>query len=202
MPIHYGLTKRKLFVLDRLTARLSYCVRFFSEFIYAQNVDTSDYHTFPRRDVTRIARLTNLSSGYVQQCRDQALWMWRRMRRMLQQRFPYGRRIRYIIEECVKRGVQAELILEAWTSRRCHRCGSTNSGRPSQSFFRCLSCGLQYNADWNSAIYIGSVFLPVALNRRAIEGLAYAGDELAHKSGSPEVGDSIGDSPMRSPIAS
>jgi hypothetical protein len=36
----------------------------------------------------------------------------RRLRRILQQRFPYGRRIRYIIEECTERGVRVELIPE------------------------------------------------------------------------------------------
>jgi len=106
---------------------------------------------------------------------------------MLQQRFPYGRRIQYISEECAEQGVRAEPILEDWTSKRCHRCGSTKTRRVHQSLFWCLECALQYNADWNSAINIGSVFLPAALSRRAIEGLAYAGDELAHKPISPEV---------------
>lgn len=111
----------------------------------------------------------------------------RRLRRTPQQRFPYRRRIQCILEECMERGVRAEPVLEAWTSKRCHRCGSMTTRRPSQSLFWCLDCGLEYNADWNSAINIGSAFLPVALGRRAIVGLAYAGDELAYKPASPEV---------------
>jgi putative transposase len=110
-----------------------------------------------------------------------------RLRRMLQQRFPYRRRIRYIVEECTERGVTAEPIVEAWTSRRCHRCGSVNTRRPRQSLFWCLDCGAQYNADWNSAINIGSVLFATRLSGQATEGLAHAGDELAYKPASPEV---------------
>ncbi len=111
----------------------------------------------------------------------------RRGRRMLQQHFPYERLTRYISEECVERGVRAERVPELLTSRRCHRCGSVNTRRERQSLFWCLHCGLQYNADWNAAINIGSVFLPEALNRRATEGLAYARDELAYQPTSLEV---------------
>jgi putative transposase len=111
----------------------------------------------------------------------------RKLRRMLQQRFSYGRMMRYILEECQERGVMAEAVLEGWTSRRCHRCGSTDTRRPTQSLFWCLHCSLQYNADWNATINIGSVFLPTALSRGATEGSAQAGDELAHKRASPEA---------------
>jgi putative transposase len=109
------------------------------------------------------------------------------LRRLLHERFPYKRRIQYIVEECLERGIRAKPLLEAWTSRRCHRCGSTKTRRVCQSLLWCLDCGLHYNADWNSAINIGSVFLPAALNRKAIEGLACAGDELAQKPASPEA---------------
>jgi transposase len=111
----------------------------------------------------------------------------RRLRRMLQQRFPYNRKIQYIQEECAGRGIRAETVLEAWTSRTCHRCGSTNTRRSTQSLFWCLDCSLQYNADWNSSINIGSVFLPAALSRRATEGLAQAGEDSAYKPMSPEI---------------
>jgi len=111
----------------------------------------------------------------------------RRLRRMLHQRFPYNRRIQYIQEECRERGIRAETVLEAWTSKTCHRCGSTNTRRSTQSLFQCLNCGLQYNVDWNSSINIGSVFLPAALSRRATEGLAQAGEDSAYKPMSPET---------------
>jgi transposase len=111
----------------------------------------------------------------------------RHLRRMLQRYFSYGRRIQYVIEECAERGVRAAPIIESETSKRCHRCGSMKTRRPTQSLFWCLNCGLQYNADWNSVINIGSVFFATRLGRRATAGLAYAGDELAQKPASPEA---------------
>lgn len=111
----------------------------------------------------------------------------RKLRQILQSRFTYGRRIQYIVEECVERGITAEVAFEAWTSKTCHRCESINTRRTGQSLLWCLNCGLQYNADWNSAINIGSAFLPVALGRRATEGLAPTGDELAQKPASSET---------------
>lgn len=108
-------------------------------------------------------------------------------RRMLQQRFSYARQIQLIHEECAERGIRAQHLLEAWTSRQCHRCGSINTRRPTQSLFWCLNCGSRYNADWNGAINIGSVFFAARLSRQAIEGLAYARDELAYKPASLET---------------
>jgi len=69
--------------------------------------------------------------------------------------------------------------------------GSMDTRRISQSAFWCLNCGLQYNADWNAAINLGSVFLPEALSRGATEGLAYAGDELVYKPASPETENNV-----------
>lgn len=111
----------------------------------------------------------------------------RKLRQILQHRFTYGRRIRYISEESVERGVPVRITLEAWTSKRCHRCNSIDTRRMGQSLLLCLNCGLQYNVDWNGAINIGSAFLPATLGRRATAGLAHAGDELAHKPASPEA---------------
>jgi len=420
VPVHYALTKRKLSILDKLTARLSYCTWLFSNLIEERNLNAEGYGEFTRRDITRITKLTKLSSAYVQQCRDQALWMWRgyralhqewehrlkharriwrekllkrepqkpfrkgiskkvpvrldsrtgvletskriklsryvlrlstlrknnrttiplnpaeyhlgllergrivdfqlvkrnaryyahvcvkyevqdipvnavrgidlgvrramatvllkpgrslrrgdllilrdrekkhrleklnrkvaelqraekweplkhlrhkrrnigeqydrldairiaelakqegsmlaigypkyikyksfrgngerRLRRILQQRFPYGRRMRFIIEECAERGVRAEPVSETWTSKRCHRCGSLKTRRIGQSFFWCHDCGLQYNADWNSAINIGSVFFAERLSRLGAVDSPKAGDELAPKASEP-----------------
>lgn len=109
----------------------------------------------------------------------------RRLRRIFQQRFPYGRRIQYIIEECAERGVRAELIPETWTSKRCHRCGSLETRRIGQSLFWCYNCGLQYNADWNSAINIGSVFFAERLSRLGAVDSPEAGEDLASEASEP-----------------
>ncbi|MCW3981623.1 MAG: transposase, partial [Candidatus Bathyarchaeota archaeon] len=50
---------------------------------------------------------------------------------------------------------QFRLISEAWTSRTCSRCGSTDTRRPTQGLLLCRTCGLQLNADLNGAKNIG-----------------------------------------------
>ncbi len=45
-------------------------------------------------------------------------------------------------------------LSEAWTSIKCHKCGS-NGYRPKQSYFLCHTCGYRDNADKNAAINIG-----------------------------------------------
>jgi putative transposase len=99
----------------------------------------------------------------------------------------YARIIRYIQEECAEQGIRSEASDECFSSLRCHRCGSTHTERPAQSLFHCWNCELWYNADLNAAVNIGSRFLAAPLTRTATEGLAQAGDELAHKPASPEV---------------
>lgn len=75
VPIHHAITKNKLHVLDRLTARLTYAVKLWSGLIEQHwicarwEMQQLDYQHFVR-DQTR------LSAGFVQQCGNQALWMW------------------------------------------------------------------------------------------------------------------------------
>jgi len=82
----------------------------------------------------------------------------RALRRKLT-RWSYGRIIRYIVEECMEKGIKALEANERWSSITCHRCGSRNTERPCQSTIHCYTCGLTYNADFNAAINIGSDFL-------------------------------------------
>ena len=106
------------------------------------------------------------------------------LRRLLA-RWSYGRIIQYIQEECAERGIRVEVVDEAWSSVTCHRCGSTDTERSTQSLFHCWNCELWYNADVNAAINIGSRFLPEASTRGATVGLAHAGDELDAESSEP-----------------
>jgi len=96
-------------------------------------------------------------------------------------RWTYGRQIRYIQEECAKLGVPTEAPDERWSSRTCHRCGSRNTERITQSIFHCWDCELIYNADFNSGINIGSRFLLKATTRQATDDLAYARNEQARE---------------------
>jgi len=91
----------------------------------------------------------------------------------------YGRMVRLIQEECMKLGISSEAADELWSSRTCHRCGSRHTERITQSVFHCWNCELIYNADYNAAINIGSLFLPMATIRRATDDLAYARNEQA-----------------------
>ena len=93
----------------------------------------------------------------------------------------YGRMVRFIQEECAKLGVPTEAPDERWSSRTCHRCGSRNTERLTQSILHCWNCELIYNADYNSSINIGSRYMPKAAARRATDDLAYARNEQARE---------------------
>ena len=58
-------------------------------------------------------------------------------------------------------------VNEAWTSIKCHKCGSKGY-RPKQNLFVCGTCGFRANADLNGAINIG---------RRVIKLISSLSDE-------------------------
>ncbi len=61
-------------------------------------------------------------------------------------------------------------VPEAWTSIKCHKCGSTGY-RPKQSYFLCHTCGYRDNADKNAAINIGLRLIRLIPSLRGEEGL-------------------------------
>jgi len=75
VPIHYATMKGKLHALDKLTARLTYAVHLWSEVIEKHDIRT-------RRELQNlrhqhlVQEITGLSAGFVQQCGNEALWMW------------------------------------------------------------------------------------------------------------------------------
>lgn len=71
-------------------------------------------------------------------------------------RWAYARVTKFITLKCAEQGIQTMTIEEAWTSRTCHRCNSTNTKRPVQEKFICKTCGLEYDADLNAAHNIAS----------------------------------------------
>ncbi|MAG78187.1 hypothetical protein CL616_02355 [archaeon] len=74
IPIHYNLTKSKLSKLDKLTARLSYGVQLFLEIIKREEIYTRTTLTPFENEITK---RTKLSSAYIQQCKDKAIWMYK-----------------------------------------------------------------------------------------------------------------------------
>lgn len=75
LPVHYLTTKRKLSILDKLTARHTYAVRLFCEEIKKAGQKVSS-----RKQVQKyssyVQEKTGLSAGFIQQTADKALWMW------------------------------------------------------------------------------------------------------------------------------
>ena len=61
-------------------------------------------------------------------------------------------------------------ISEAWTSIKCHKCGSKGY-RPEQSFFLCHTCGYRDNADKNAAINIALRLIRLIPSLRGEKGL-------------------------------
>jgi putative transposase len=101
----------------------------------------------------------------------------KRKLRCLMTRWTYGRIIRYTIEECAEQGIEVVVSDERWSSRTCHRCGSRNTERLTQSVICCYNCGLTYNADFNAAINIGSSILAGPRSRQAEVDPAQTSDE-------------------------
>ncbi len=76
VPVHYDTTKSKIYILDRLTARITYGISLISSFV--TNDTKLDRPTLRKtaRDGD-IASKTGLSAGFVDQCVDKVLWSWK-----------------------------------------------------------------------------------------------------------------------------
>ena len=76
IPVHYDTTGTKLNILDRLTARMTYCIRLISELIIEETkIDRPAIRKLVKdKD---IASKTGLSAGFIDQCIDKVIWSWR-----------------------------------------------------------------------------------------------------------------------------
>jgi len=75
IPIHYATMRGKLQKLERLTARLTYAVKLWSELIDQHDIRTrKELQNLKHQHL--VQEMTGLSAGFVQQCGNQALWMW------------------------------------------------------------------------------------------------------------------------------
>src|SRR3989337_4453818 len=76
IPVHYDTTGTKLNILDRLTARMTYCIRLISELIIEETkIDRPAIRKLVNDNV--IASKTGLSAGFIDQCIDKVIWSWR-----------------------------------------------------------------------------------------------------------------------------
>ncbi|MBU4501627.1 MAG: transposase [Nanoarchaeota archaeon] len=79
VPVHFGTNKEKISKLNKITARLTYAVRLWNELIgdndiwYRKELQRLEYQHY-------VQEVTKLSSGYVQQAGNKALWMWKQYR--------------------------------------------------------------------------------------------------------------------------
>ena len=74
LSIDERITKTKVKFLNKLTARITYGVKLFLEKIIVENITSAKKAEKYRQ---RIQAITGLSSGFVQACRDKALWMFK-----------------------------------------------------------------------------------------------------------------------------
>jgi len=79
IPVHYATTGRKLNVLEKLTARLTFGVALWSKLIESHNIKTR-CQLRSRILEGEVKEQTGLSAGFVQCCGDTALWMWQSYR--------------------------------------------------------------------------------------------------------------------------
>lgn len=63
-------------------------------------------------------------------------------------------------------GIPAAIVNEAWTSKQCWRCDSTNTV-VRKRMFNCKDCGLEYNRNLNGSVNIGNRLLGYMLRSRA-----------------------------------
>src|SRR5659263_41814 len=81
IPVHYDTTKTKIGILDKLTARITYCIRLISGLINeTTKLDGTTLDKFIKN--SDIVEKTGLSSGFIQQCRDKVIWTWESYHRL------------------------------------------------------------------------------------------------------------------------
>jgi putative transposase len=76
VPIHYDTTKPKIYILDRLTARITYGISLISSSVTRDTKLDGPTLRKIARDCD-IASKTGLSAGFVDQCVDKVLWSWK-----------------------------------------------------------------------------------------------------------------------------
>jgi len=81
IPVHYALTKRKLSILDKLTAKTTYTIWLWSKLFDEHDLEGS--YADRSRFYEQVKTKTGLPAAMVQCCFDTASWMWKSYRRQL-----------------------------------------------------------------------------------------------------------------------
>jgi putative transposase len=79
IPVHYDTTNTKIGILDRLTARITYCIILISGLITeGTEIDRKTIRKIVKdNDITS---KTGLSAGFIDQCIDKVIWSWKSYR--------------------------------------------------------------------------------------------------------------------------
>ena len=81
IPVHYDTTNTKIGILDRLTARITYCIRSISEIIDEETkLDRTTIRALVKN--YNIEARTGLSYGYRDQCIDKVIWSHKSYRKL------------------------------------------------------------------------------------------------------------------------
>ncbi|WXG43879.1 MAG: transposase [Promethearchaeati archaeon SRVP18_Atabeyarchaeia-1] len=81
IPVHYSITRHKLGIIDKLTARLTCGVDLWSRLIEEYGIKERG-KLRSRAFEAQVKERTGLGAGLVQCCGDTALWMWRSYREL------------------------------------------------------------------------------------------------------------------------
>ncbi|MFH1637332.1 MAG: hypothetical protein ABIB71_02805, partial [Candidatus Woesearchaeota archaeon] len=84
VPIHYGITNLKLNKIDKLTAKITFCIWLYSDLLSVLHSLWGGFFSRSKKEIVTVLEeyrydvmgATGLSSAYVQQCRDKALECW------------------------------------------------------------------------------------------------------------------------------
>ena len=81
IPVHFDTTNTKIGILDRLTARITYGITLISNLIDEKT--TLDRTTLNKLiKISDVVERTGLSAGFIDQCRDKAIWAWKSYRKL------------------------------------------------------------------------------------------------------------------------
>ncbi len=81
IPVHHDATKAKQDILDKLTARITYCIRLISELITEETkIDRPTIRKLVKDN--EIASKTGLSAGFIDQCMDKVIWSWKSYKKL------------------------------------------------------------------------------------------------------------------------
>jgi len=81
IPVHHALTKRKLSILNKLTAKMTYGVWLWSKLFYVHDLKGSYADRARFHEQVKIE--SGLPGAMVQCCFDTASWMWKSYRKQL-----------------------------------------------------------------------------------------------------------------------